>query len=298
VELGGKDASIVLDDVRDLEKVAPFLMRGVFQSAGQNCVGIERVIALPKSYDRLIKMMQPRVAALRQGSALDDEENVDVGACISAAGFDRLEALIRDAVANGAELLCGGTRFQHPRWPKGHYFAPTLLVGVTPNMAIAQEELFAPVFVLMRATSVASAIDIANSTPYGLGASVFGRSVRDLEQVTRGVQAGMVSVNDFASYYVCSLPFGGAKGSGYGRFSGAEGLRGLCNSKSVCRDRFWGAISTSIPARLDYAKGAGFAWQEDAKAKAWEFAKGIVGVGYGLTWTERAQGLLSIMKSL
>lgn len=297
VELGGKDASIILDDVKNLEAVASILMRGVFQSAGQNCIGIERVIALPKVYDRLRTMIQPRVAALRQGSALDEEEEVDMGACISDAGFDRLEALIRDAVANGAELLCGGSRFQHPRWPQGHYFAPTLLTGVTASMAVAQQELFAPVFVLMRASSVSDAIEIANSVPYGLGASVFGSNSGDLDRITCSVQAGMVSVNDFASYYMCSLPFGGVKGSGYGRFGGAEGLRSLCNTKSVCTDRFWGVISTSIPPRLDYSKGGGFVWQKGAKGMAWEFAKGIVGFGYGMTWREKAQGVMKIVRN-
>ncbi|KAB8336907.1 hypothetical protein FH972_021214 [Carpinus fangiana] len=291
VELGGKDAAIVLDDVgADIKRIASILMRGVFQSAGQNCIGIERVVATPKSYDTLLQMIAPRVKALKLGSALDDEEAVDVGACISPAGFDRLEALIKDAQDRGAQLLCGGTRYAHPKYPMGHYFSPTLLTGVTPDMPIAQQELFAPVFVLMRATDVDDAIRIANSTPYALGASVFGRSTRDLERVTREVSAGMVAVNDFAAYYMCSLPFGGVRGSGYGRFGGAEGLRALCNAKSVCRDRV-GFMSTSIPPRLDYP---GETRQAGTKAKAWEFVQGIVELGYGIGPAAKIKGIVKL----
>lgn len=103
LELGGKDPAIILDDLSDskLQQVASVLMRGVFQSAGQNCIGIERVIALPRVYQKLIDIVEPRVKTLRIGSALDEEEDVDIGACISDRGFERLEKLIEDAVANG-----------------------------------------------------------------------------------------------------------------------------------------------------------------------------------------------------
>lgn len=138
VELGGKDAAIVLDDVRDLKKVASILLRGVFQSAGQNCIGIERVIAMPKVYEDLCEILEPRIRALRVGSAIDEGEGVDVGASISPANFDRLESLIQDAVSHGARLLVGGKRYVHPRFPQGHYFAPTLLVDVTSSMRISQ----------------------------------------------------------------------------------------------------------------------------------------------------------------
>lgn len=297
VELGGKDAAIVLDDVKNLAQVSSILMRGVFQSAGQNCVGIERVIALPGVYNSLFENVASRIYNLRVGSALEDEENVDVGACISPANFDNLEKLIGDAVARGARLICGGSRIAHPKFPKGSYFAPTLLVDVTPDMPLAQQELFAPIFVLMRAVSVSDAISIVNSTEYALGCSVFGSSSKDLDQVTRQVRAGMVSVNDFASYYMCSLPFGGVKGSGYGRFGGVEGLRALCNTKAVCRDRFWGWIKTTIPARLDYVvekvriRGA-----MGTKAKAWYVAKGIVEVGYGLGFVAKVKGVEKLVK--
>ncbi|KAJ6151485.1 hypothetical protein N7470_007082 [Penicillium chermesinum] len=121
VELGGKDPSVILDDartVRNLPSVASILMRGVFQSAGQNCVGIERVVALPGAYEKLIELVTPRIKALRLGSIfLDTQPTPDMGASISPASFDKLEALIADAVKNGARLIAGGKRYEHPAHP-------------------------------------------------------------------------------------------------------------------------------------------------------------------------------------
>lgn len=279
-------------------------MRGVFQSAGQNCIGIERVIALPKIYDKLINLIVPRVQSLRLGSAIDDEEEVDIGACVSPANFSKLERLIADAVKHGARLLHGGKRYNHPKYPQGHYFQPTLIVDVTPSMAIAQTELFAPVFCLMRAGSVEDAVAIANSTPFGLGASVFGRSQQDLEFVTHHVKAGMVAVNDFASFYLTGLPFGGVGGSGYGRFLGKEGLQSLCDQKSVQTVAWWArllGIQTAIPPRLDYQirdDGASSGTVDArAKAKAWQFVKGIIEVGYGITTLDRVKAVGKIIRN-
>ena len=287
LELGGKDPAIILDDVRKLEKVASILLRGFFQSAGQNCIGFERLIALPAVYSKLLSILEPRVQSLRTGSALESSAPVDVGAMISSDRFSHLEALIAEAVSQGATLLAGGSRLQHPEYPRGHYFQPTLIAGVTATMRIAREELFAPICTLMPATSVANAISIANSTPYALGASVFGSNQGDIDRVVKEVNAGMIAVNDFAVYYPVSLPFGGVKGSGYGRFGGEEGLRGLCNVKAVCRDRFPGWIETAIPPALDYPirKMQG----------GWEFCRGVIELGYEWTLWKRAKGLGKIV---
>ena len=114
VELGGKDPALVLDDVRDgdFEGVCNILLRGVFQSAGQNCVGIERIIALPKIYPQVVRFLEARTQTLRLGSGMDEGDGVDVGAMITADGFARLESLIAEAVAQGARLLAGGQQ----RW--------------------------------------------------------------------------------------------------------------------------------------------------------------------------------------
>lgn len=300
-ELGGKDPAIVLDSAAgDLSRVTEILLRGSFQAAGQNCIGIERIIASGKVYDRLVSALQPRVAALRLGP------EGDVGAMVSDASFDRLEALVADAVASGARLLAGGKRVtDHPEHPNGFYFQPTLLADVTPDMAVAKEECFGPVMTLMRpnaylpsspAHAVADAIlSVANSAPFGLGASVYGsESDPVLQAIVSGVRAGGVAVNDFAVYYAVQLPFGGAGGSGYGRFAGEEGLRGLCNLKSVCADRFvlpgWlggAGIHTGIPPPAQYPVRS--------QARGYAFASGVVGVGYGMGLWEKVQGVGRIL---
>ena len=288
VELGGKDAAIVLDDVKNLGKVASILLRGVFQSSGQNCIGIERIIACPQTYSKLVSLLEPRVRSLRPGSILEDGDGVDVGAMISDATFDRLERLIDDAVQHGARCLAGGKRFNHYLHPHGHYFSPTLLVDVTADMMISQEETFAPIMVLMKAQDMDEAIQLANSTEFGLGASVFGDDTKALEKVTTQLTTGMVSVNDFAVYYAVQLPFGGVKGSGYGRFAGEEGLRSLCNTKAVCRDRFPRLISTAIPKPLNYPILS--------VARGWEMCQGIVELGYGETLGRQANGLWKLIQ--
>lgn len=292
VELGGKDAAIILDEPAgkpvsegEMKRVASIIMRGVFQSAGQNCIGIERVIAMPKAYKRMMEMLEPRIKAMRVGNDLASQ-GVDMGAMISSASFVRLERLIAEAVAQGAKLLTGGHRYDHEQYPAGHYFKPTLLVDVTPNMRIAQEELFAPICVLIRAEAVEETIAITNSTTYGLGCSVFGPTAStaaraQLDKVARKVRTGMVAVNDFAVFYAVQLPFGGVKGSGYGRFAGEEGLRSLCNVKSVCSDRWPGLMQTAIPRKLDYPMQEG----------AWQMGKGVVEVGYGESWKRRIMGI-------
>ncbi|PHH63533.1 hypothetical protein CDD81_5720 [Ophiocordyceps australis] len=270
-ELGGKDAFVLLDSAApQLDRIVEIILRGTFQGAGQNCIGIERVIASGALYRLLVARLEPRVRHLRLGP------DADVGAMISDASFDRLEHLIADAVARGARLLVGGRRYFHPLYPAGHYFTPTLLVDVTPDMPIAQQECFAPILVLMPAASSSPThmLALANSPDYGLGASVHAaENDPALPVMVAGLKAGMVAVNDFAAYYAVQLPFGGVAGSGYGRFAGAEGLRGLCNLKSVCQDRFaWLGIRTVIPPPVRYPVAS--------QHRAWHFVQAIIELGY------------------
>lgn len=308
-ELGGKDAAIILDSARpDLNRIVEILLRGTFQAAGQNCIGIERIIALPSVYPLLLSALEPRVQALRVGSGLDalsrTKSNrrsaspcpsaIDVGAMISSASFTRLETLIQAAVEDGARLLVGGHRLKHADFPSGHYFAPTLLVDVTPDMAIAREECFAPIMLVFLAPTASAAVEIANGTEYGLGASVFGSESgaagRETDGVVTAVKAGMVAVNDFAAYYAVQLPFGGVQGSGYGRFAGEEGLQGLCNIKAVCRDRAaWLGIRTAIPPGVRYPIAN--------LVRGWEVCRGVVEVGYGIGIGGKIRGLMRLLRN-
>ncbi|PSR93852.1 Aldehyde/histidinol dehydrogenase [Coniella lustricola] len=288
-ELGGKDPCMVLDSAKgDLTRIVETLLRGTFQSAGQNCIGIERIIATPGVYNELVERLTPRVRALRVG------QDLDMGAVISDACFSRLRGLVHQAVKSGARLMAGGERYKHPEHPNGFYFSPTLLVDVTPDMDIAREECFGPIMVLMRSPSPSAAdvLGIANAPDFGLGASVFGKdSDPTLQAIVKGVKSGMVAINDFAVYYAVQLPFGGVAGSGYGRFAGEEGLRGLCNTKAVCADRWsWAGVRTSIPPPIQYPVGS--------QERSWRFAKGIVETGYGIGLARKANGVLGILKNM
>lgn len=302
LELGGKDPAVVLRSTRIKEFQSVF-MRAVFQSVGQNCIGIERFVVHESLVDELVDAVKDRVANLQCGSWLEDttrgrlekrqsnksDNTIDCGAMVSSANFDKLEALIADAVSRGAKLHCGGQRLAHPRWPNGHYFQPTLISHVTPEMPIAQEELFAPVFLIMPFTSVSNAVQIANSTRMGLGSSIFGNDRREIAYAESRLHSGMVNINDFAvSYLNQSLPFGGVKASGFGRFAGPEGLRALCSTQVVIQDRFFSWIRTSIPPPVDYPLKD--SW------RAYEFVAGLHWLAFGADWETRARGLWGVIR--
>lgn len=264
LELGGKDPAVVLPGT-NLAFFGSMFLRACFQAMGQNCIGIERFLVPRNQTQALVDTVKDRIAALRCGSTLDEtrfglqtergdtEDAVDCGAMISDARFAQLEALIQDAVENGAKLVLGGHRLRHPKWPLGHYFAPTLLTHVTRDMKIAQEELFAPVFLVISYDTVEEAVATANATPFGLGASVFGPDRAMCQAVAAQLECGMVNINDFGiSYLNQGLPFGGCKDSGYGRFGGPEGLLGLTRPKAMTEDVAFGWVQTSIPPAVDY----------------------------------------------
>lgn len=288
VELGGKDSVIICDDIKDVDAISSIILRGTFQSSGQNCIGIERVIALPKVYDQLVEILSKRITELRLGSDIDQLEDLDMGAIITDARFGQLENTIQDAVKQGARLLYGGHKYQHPNYPQGHYFLPTLLCDVTPSMNIAQNEVFGPVLTMIKAESIKDAIQIANSTDYGLGSSVFTKDFKTGNYIANKLKSGNVAINDFATFYVCQLPFGGVKKSGYGKFGGEEGLQGLCAAKSVCYDKF-PFILTKIPAPVDYPI-------KDEK-KAWRFVRSLNTSGYHNSKWELLKATFTLAKN-
>ncbi|SCV72987.1 BQ2448_6912 [Microbotryum intermedium] len=296
LELGGKDPCIILDSA-DLRTFEDTWMRAAFQAAGQNCIGAERFIVHEKVYDRFVASMANRVEALKVGDVLakeldrDSKERVDVGAMVSDRLFGELERLITLAVQEGARCIIGGKRIvEHPTSPKGHYFQPTLLVDVTTKMEIANQEVFAPVMTVMKFRDLDHAIELANSTRYGLGASVFGRNYKDCRYVVDRVEAGMVCTNDFGVFYLNqALPFGGCKASGYGRFAGIEGLRGLCNPKAVTEDRLHGWIQTGIPPLLAYPIHSGLG--------AWTFVQGLVNTMYADGPWNKFKGLVGLVSA-
>lgn len=153
----------------------------------------------------------------------------------------------------GATLVHGGKAISHPKFPQGQFFAPTLITDLQPSMAIAQEEVFAPIMSVFKFTTLEDAIAIANSSPYSLGSSVFSRNLKEGRFIMDRLRVGMSNLNDFGVNYLCqSLPFGGVGMSGYGRFGGPEGLRGVCHQRSVTVDRWPMLIQTFLPPVLQY----------------------------------------------
>jgi acyl-CoA reductase-like NAD-dependent aldehyde dehydrogenase len=148
--------------------------------------------------------MQPRVAGLRCGPSLSSAPGqsegsiptVDCGSMISSRLFGELESTLTSAEKQGARILVGGKRLDHPVWKSGHYFQPTLIVDVTADMDIAQTELFAPVMTVMPYDTVQEAVAIANSTRYGLGSAVFGNDRTECRQVAAAMKTGMVAINE------------------------------------------------------------------------------------------------------
>ncbi|PFH52468.1 hypothetical protein AMATHDRAFT_139975 [Amanita thiersii Skay4041] len=298
LELGGKDPAVILPGT-DLNKWISIWMRGVFQNMGQNCIGIERLIVHSEQYDDLYNLMLDRIPKLRTGSVLAQTpegyvRTIECGSMISGNRFKDLVDMIQDAEENGANII-GGEQQQHEYFENGYYFTPSLVGPVDPDMAIAKEELFAPIAVLMQYETIEEAIEIANGTKYGLGASVFGPDQDLCLDVAKQLECGMVSVNDFGVFYVRvffwlqDLPFGGIKKSGYGRFGGPEGLRSLTNPKAIVVDRFPGLIQTSIPKVLDYPLRSLY--------NSWDFLSNLVLFLYGDGWRNRLRGLVALSRA-
>lgn len=288
LELGGKDCAILLKDA-DLFQAVPVLMRGVFQNCGQNCIGIERIIVAEEIYEKVVNEMSTRISKLRQGSVLVDGEGVDCGAMTMGNQFEKLEGLVQEAVSRGARLICGGKRYHHDKHVHGQYFEPTLLVDVTPEMAIANNEAFAPIMVIMKHQGSEDAIRIANECPYGLGSSVFSADKVLAEKMCQRLKVGMANVNDFAVNYLCqSLPFGGVGISGYGRFAGPEGLRGLCVPKAITIDRIPG-VKTPIPPILDYPI--------TSAANGWNFVESLVNLIYNPEIPAKLKAIVGLAKA-
>ncbi|TFY81526.1 hypothetical protein EWM64_g2488 [Hericium alpestre] len=289
LELGGKDPAIVLPGT-DVEQWLSTWMRGIFQNAGQNCIGIERLIVHESQYEDIYTKLVERVRALRLGSALSADgvgSGVDCGSMISTDRFQSLEDIINDAVRQGARMEHGGSRIRHPYLENGAYFSPTVVGDVTKEMNIANREVFAPVALLMPYSTIEEAIEIANGTRYGLGASVFGPNRYICMEVAKQLDCGMVSVNDFGVFYLNQdLPFGGFKASGYGRFGGPEGLRSLTNPKAIVTDRWPWLIQTSIPRPLDYPIRS--------LSQGWDFASGLIAIFYADGWLGTMEGLSKV----
>lgn len=244
LELGGKDAFIVCDDA-DVEAAAHTAMTGIFIAAGQNCLAAERFLVFDAVYDAFVSRVVELTSQLRQGPPLGSKR-VDIGAMVTPLQLEIVERLVKDAVDRGAKVLVGGKR---ACTDEGEYYAPTVLVDVPEGAKILEEETFGPIMVILRAKNDSDAIRIANSTAFGLSATVMTKSQARADRYAAELVAGGTCVNDFGfTYMAMDLPFGGVRGSGFGRLNGREGIRACTNQKAVLFDRFpFGAPAKLYP---------------------------------------------------
>ncbi|TQL47359.1 succinate-semialdehyde dehydrogenase/glutarate-semialdehyde dehydrogenase [Homoserinimonas aerilata] len=220
LELGGKNPLVVLDDV-DPKKAAADAAYACFSSMGQLCVSIERVIVQRGVADEFIEEFASRVRSLTLGAAFDYTS--DAGSLTLPSQLENTRRHVADAVAKGATLLTGG----RPRPELGPlFYEPTVLTDVTPDMACHSQETFGPVVSVSIVEDDEEAIVAANSSEYGLNASVFGRSLRRARRIADGIDAGSVNINEGyrATFSAVDAPMGGVKNSGLGRRNGPEGL--------------------------------------------------------------------------
>jgi acyl-CoA reductase-like NAD-dependent aldehyde dehydrogenase len=230
LELGGKDPMIVLEDA-DVDHAAHAAVWGAMFNAGQTCVSVERVYVLEQIYDKFVDAVVRDVKNLKMGAG----EGFDFGALIDDAQVAVTARHVDDAVAKGARALTGGVR---PTGP-GSFYPPTVLVDVDHSMACMTEETFGPTLPIMKVSTVAEAVRLANDSPYGLSASVFSGDVERANDVALELDCGAVNINDVISNLMCTTaPMGGWKTSGIGaRFGGADGIRKFCRQEAIVSPR-------------------------------------------------------------
>jgi acyl-CoA reductase-like NAD-dependent aldehyde dehydrogenase len=251
LELGGKSPFIVFADA-DLEAAARAAVWGAFANSGQVCIRPERILVEAPAADAFEAACLRHMASLRQGGEPGrGAADIDVGAMAFAPQVPHLEALVRDAVAEGAQVKTGG----QPRSDLGgRFFAPTLITNVTRTMQIAKQEVFGPIMPIMRFGSPEEAIALANEGGHGLSGSVWAGDESRARAVARRLATGAVCLNDvLVNYFVVEAPLGGVKGSGLGFRHGPEALRQFCRTETIVENApVLGALSTFITRQLSF----------------------------------------------
>jgi acyl-CoA reductase-like NAD-dependent aldehyde dehydrogenase len=230
LELGGKNALLVLDDA-DVDDAVAIAIEGMFYNQGEACTSTSRILVHSSLYDEFALRFVEKAASLRVGHPLAGA--TDIGPMVDEKLLRRVEHFVQVGVDEGARLLFKGNVPDDPALAHGFYVAPHVFGDVTPAMAIAREEIFGPVACLMRFDNDDQAVDIANDTDYGLTAAICTANEARASRLADRLEVGMVFVNNYTRRNFIGSPFGGVKGSGYGREYGPETLHEFVRAKNV-----------------------------------------------------------------
>lgn len=222
LELGGSNALMVFEDA-DIKSAAKTAAWARFQNTGQSCIAAKRFIVVASVYDEFLAAFTEEVKAYKMGDPMD--ESTEIGPMARADLAEELEEQMQDALDKGARLILGGKRNQA-------HFEPTIIGDVNSKMRAFQEELFGPVATFIKVQSEAEAIELTNSSSFGLGASIFSKNPDRLTAYINQIEDGAVFINELVKSDP-RLPFGGTKNSGYGRELSEDGILEFVNKKTV-----------------------------------------------------------------
>ncbi len=223
LELGASCPVVVLPDA-DIELAASAIAGGGYTNAGQVCISVQRVVADRRVVADLLDALVPKVEAIKLGDPADPD--TALGSLISERDAIRVEAALREGSANGAQIVTGGER-------SGSVLTPAVVTNVDPRGPLSQDELFGPAVALSTASDVDHAVELANSTRYGLAAGIFTRDLRNAIRFVREVDAGALHVNWTPLWRADLMPYGGLKGSGIGQEGPRYAVREMTDSKTV-----------------------------------------------------------------
>ena len=249
LELGGKSANIVFADAK-LDEAVAGAQAAIFAAAGQSCVAGSRLLIERSVFDDVTTRLARAAEQIEVG--LPSDEASRMGPLQNRRQFEQVTRMIEAAVAAGARVLTGAKRpVGLPEEAQGYFIAPTVLVDVTPDMEIAQQEVFGPVLIAMAFDDEAGAIQLANDTRFGLAGAVWSQDVARAHRVAGRLRAGTVWINSYKAISVMS-PFGGFGDSGFGRSSGLDGLREYTVPQSV-----WVETAPEASVAFGYGSGVG-----------------------------------------